>query len=245
MYTKFLILTTQRSGSTHLTHLLGTHPNITTYSELYNDSAIGWGRWRPTYAKSSPRTLFYLRNFFPHYFLRHFIYKKYPNHIHAVGFKIMYSQLEKFPSLIPYLISQNVQILHLQRTNLLDVLVSLKRSEVANIWHTTTTSHPNVRLYIEVDECREFFEKQQNLQMHYSKLIAKANSMTVTYEQIHTHEQSEIRKIQTFLGVHPSNLHSIFHKMNDLPHHATIINFDELSYAFKQTPWKHFFKKTL
>ena len=244
MYTKFLILTTQRSGSTHLTHLLGTHPNITTYSEIFNESAVGWGRWKPSYAKSSPRTIFYIRNLFPHYFLRHFIYKEYPRHIQAVGFKIMYSQLEKFPSLLPYLISHNVQILHLQRTNLLDVFVSLKRSEVANIWHTTTTSHPNVHLYISPHECHEFFKKQHNLQIYYSTLIAKAITMKVSYEQIHTHEQSEIKKIESFLQVQPKPLHSIFHKMNDLPHHATIINYDELFRAFKKTQWKHFFKQS-
>ncbi len=244
MYTKFLILTTQRSGSTHLTQLLGTHPNITTYSEIFNESAIGWGRWKPTYATPSHRALFYFRNIFPQYFLKHYIYKKYPNQIQAVGFKVMYSQLERFPSLIPYLISQNVQMLHLKRTNLLDVYVSLKRSEVANIWHTTTASRPNVRLYIEINECREFFEKQHNLQMYYSKLVSNAKTITVSYEQIHAHEQREIEKIESFLRVQPMPLHSIFHKMNDLPHHTTIVNYDELSNAFKKTQWEYFFKIT-
>jgi hypothetical protein len=77
--TPFIILASQRTGSTYLAQLLNSHPNIISYSEVFHGFGILWGiggkrmrdvGWRfllrnlfPVASTSDPR----IQNLFPHH----------------------------------------------------------------------------------------------------------------------------------------------------------------------------------
>lgn len=242
MYTKFIVLTTQRSGSTYLIHLLGTHPNVISFSEVMNEAAIGWGRWKSTFRKKNNPLLLPLRNIAPSLFLNRVVFRSYPPSIHAVGFKLMYSQINRFPSVLRFLKEHEVKIIHLKRSNLLEMYVSLKRGEVSDVWHTTDQAlTPDVRLYLQPADCREFFTKIGTLQKRFDRFFVGGSMMSMSYEHLRGNKNNEMEKIERFLSIRHHLLTSTFQKMNQLPLHECIINYSELKRALRNTPWKRFF----
>lgn len=123
--TKFVILSSQRSGSTWVVDLLNRLPGTTGYGELLLHEKRTWDVGAldvPRYAESSyfqqrrPSSLFaYLDA----------LYER-PG---AVGFKLMYSQLRTYPEVLIYLLRHQILVVHLIRWNHLDVVISgaLKR----------------------------------------------------------------------------------------------------------------------
>ena len=76
---KFVILATPRTGSNFLANLLGNHNNIKFFGELFDLGGLS----KEIMIEALKDPLMYLKNR---------IYKTYPPHIKAVGFKIFYHQ---------------------------------------------------------------------------------------------------------------------------------------------------------
>jgi hypothetical protein len=117
----FIVLSTQRSGSTWVVDMLNSHPRVLAYSELFMHGGEGkpkWGReqdlpyWQ-TYARGKHRITK------PYWLWRYLgqAYRERPG-IDAVGFKLMYSQLTRISRpLMPALWLKRVRIIHLIRRN--------------------------------------------------------------------------------------------------------------------------------
>lgn len=125
--TKFVVLTTQRSGSTWLISILNQLPETTAYGEIFlhrrrpKDTKKKYGtteRDHPRFIETQPQG-FHLRP------LRLFNYlDELYNQPGAVGFKLMYSQLRLYPEIVAYLVWHRLPVVHLVRNNFLDVLIS-------------------------------------------------------------------------------------------------------------------------
>ena len=118
----FIILTSPRSGSTWLVSLLNQMQGTTTYGELFLPRKRS-GKWDADFAyprfvearqagqRNRPAEVFkYLDT----------LYQQ-PG---AVGFKLMYSHLRRYPELLAYLLVHRVRVVHLVRKNPLDLLIS-------------------------------------------------------------------------------------------------------------------------
>jgi LPS sulfotransferase NodH len=127
--TPFVVFTTQRTGSTWLMSVLNNQDGVSGQGELFLprprsqerrwDSEFAW----PRYVESRHRSGS-LRPFSVYRYLRD-LYGS-PG---SVGFKLMYSQLKAFPEILPFLVRENIDVVHLVRRNHIDVLISfaLKR----------------------------------------------------------------------------------------------------------------------
>lgn len=121
----FIILTSQRSGSAWLVSVLNNVEGVQAYGELF------LGRPRPTGARewdsdfAHPRFVERDEDLPRRRPMATFAYL---DQLWArpglTGFKLMYSQLQQFPEIIPHLLRRRVPVIHLVRNNHLDVVVS-------------------------------------------------------------------------------------------------------------------------
>jgi LPS sulfotransferase NodH len=118
----FIILTSPRSGSTWLVSLLNQMEDTTAYGELFLPRKRS-GKWDADFAHprfvevrkadrlNRPAEVFkYLDT----------LYQQ-PG---AVGFKLMYSHLRRYPEMLAYFLVHRVRVVHLVRKNPLDILIS-------------------------------------------------------------------------------------------------------------------------
>jgi LPS sulfotransferase NodH len=121
---KFVVLTSQRSGSTWLIDVLNNVKSITAYGELFLPRLRDWAsgapdypqfiEWKPNRLRVRPFSVFaYLDELY--------------NQPGAVGFKLMYSHLRAYPEIWGYICRHRIRVMHLVRPNHLDVIISLKQ----------------------------------------------------------------------------------------------------------------------
>jgi hypothetical protein len=128
-YTRFVILTHARTGSTLLSRALNSHPRIRSFGEVFN-----WGHEYVEFAvegyDGSVADELNLRNTDPIAFLQKRIFCEPPGTTSAVGFKLHYVHCSPpwgFTGLLDYLVQdKGIRILHLQRRNMLKSLASEK-----------------------------------------------------------------------------------------------------------------------
>lgn len=129
--TPFILLSTPRSGTSWVMERLAAHPRIGSYGELLLDRE-GWPSWPPG-AHDRPVYKTYLRD-------RGHLHSTWARQRHlfqyldyvfsprrgyeAIGFKMMYDQATGHPGVLPYIRLRGLRILHLVRTNLLDIALS-------------------------------------------------------------------------------------------------------------------------
>jgi LPS sulfotransferase NodH len=128
--TRFVVFTTQRSGSTWLMSVLNAFENVSAHGELFlRRPRSPDRRWDSDFAY--PR---YIESRSQHGRFRPLSVFSYLSELYsspgAVGFKLMYSQTLAFPEILPYLMRNRIRAVHLVRRNHLDVLISfeLKRA---------------------------------------------------------------------------------------------------------------------
>ena len=133
--TKFVVLSTQRSGSTWVVDMLNSHPRVLAQSELFMHGGegppeVGREAGPPLLADvhrrqgRRPRCSPVLAVALPRPSARG------AAGIDAVGFKLMYSQLTRISKpLMPALWLKRARIIHLMRRNALDVVLSKEAGE--------------------------------------------------------------------------------------------------------------------
>ena len=139
---KFLIITQPRSGSSFLTSCLNSHPQIhCSRGSLFTKHNLSPIKgFKPGFLtvdrKKSPYYKYrsasfkrqiahrFRRNKLIHEFLSAW-YARYQDS-EAVGFKVNYSQINKYPATISWIKQNDVKIIHLVRNNLLKRYVSNK-----------------------------------------------------------------------------------------------------------------------
>jgi LPS sulfotransferase NodH len=118
----FIILTSPRSGSTWLVSLLNQMEDTSTYGELFLPRKRS-GKWDadftyPRFVEARQAG----RHDRPAQVFKYLdaLYRR-PG---AVGFKLMYSHLRRYPELMAYFLVHRVRVIHLVRKNPLDLLIS-------------------------------------------------------------------------------------------------------------------------
>ena len=122
---------------------LAKHPEVGGYGEVLLPGVEGWSNW-PLGADDRPFFATYVKeNGFGDRFLsRHQLLLPYIDYLYeprrgfrAIGFKLMYDQLMRYPELLVYLRVRQVAVLHLVRANLLDVLLSREAMKTRRFVH--------------------------------------------------------------------------------------------------------------
>ena len=123
--THFVVLTTQRNGSTWVMSVLNSLDGVTAQGELFlprpRSPDLRWdsGFAYPRYVESREE-VGRLRPFSVLRYLDRF----YGSTQDTTGFKLMYSQVKSYPETLLYLVRRRIPTIHLVRRNHLDVLIS-------------------------------------------------------------------------------------------------------------------------
>ena len=157
--TRFIVLSTQRSGSTWVIDMLNSHSEILAFSELLLENATGRSRWGGSKRMEFWNDYFSTRrandpdlesdHALPDYLDRVFDHR---DGVDAVGFKVMYGQLGAFPRLWRYLVDHEVAVIHLIRSNYLDVFVSRELAHARDLYHLREDRSPGSRQIV-IDPC--------------------------------------------------------------------------------------------
>lgn len=127
---KFVVLTTQRSGSTWLISLLDRLEDLQVRDELFINRNRTPGKKYWDSDEVYPR---FIESHHSSSGFRPFSVFSYLNQLYdrpgSVGFKLMYSHLKAYPEIWSYFIYKRIRVIHLVRQNHLDVLIS---SQVKN-----------------------------------------------------------------------------------------------------------------
>ena len=249
MPTNFVLLSTQRSGSTWVIDMLNSHPNVVTYSELLLQD----GRGRPRFGaqdmvfwesfcieqklqreKADEKKLFfqYLDN----------IFKRKPG-IAATGFKVMYGQYGAYPDLRDYLLSNRTHIAHLIRRNYLDVIMSRKVAAARDVYHVRlkdNTTTPTIRLNI--TKLLDHLVRQEKAIQGASK---RYSSLGLPYVEVfHEDLQSDQANFDTLLkflniGTSGIQLTSQLRKIITTRHSEVIENYSQVKQTLAGTRFSH------
>lgn len=245
-YCKFVILGRARSGSNFLRGLLNSHSQIITFGELFRSyDSIGW-EFPDHDQYLQYRSLISLMQSNPVSFLEKKVFRKFPKRILAVGFKLFYyhAQDDSRKDVWPYLKNQkDLKIIHLKRNNTLGVIFSLKKANMTNKWtNITGEEEEKFTIPLDYDECLKEFTWEQEARKQFDDYFEGHPRIEVFYENLCNHCESEIKRIQEFLGVRYEIVKPTTYKQSNQPLSKSISNYFELKEKFKDTSWEEFFE---
>ena len=246
-YRPYIILSTPRSGSNYLAHLLNSHLNIMSYGEPFQPDFL-LGNPRQTLFENPLIYVAYkrLRSRYPIFFIKHLIYKKYPKHISAVGFKIFYehAQMGYLKFVWPYLKTiPDLHVIHLKRRNLLKSYVSYKIALITDqfVAFHTPRNKPTIKLALDYGECVAYFHSIEQWRKKYEIYFSGKQILPMYYEDLCTNATRELNTLEEFLAVPRRKLSCSLKKQNLRSLRSIINNYSSLQKRFSQTPWAHFF----
>jgi LPS sulfotransferase NodH len=248
--TRFVVTCPARTGSSMLTSLLQSHPEICCHGEVFGwrvfegfkginyNGPISEHRKPPIVDK-----LVQLRLDDPVLFLRDFVL--FAGEYKAVGLKFKYEELsiEHFTAVRHWIRdNQDIKIIHLTRQNLLkryaSQVIATKITKVFNTWQEVP---PPTRITLSPEECEREFAHTEQRQERYTKLFAKHDVLHMTYEELIADRDVKLTQIQTFLGLEPTELRTGMKKLNPDSLADLLENYNELHQHFVGTRFESFF----
>lgn len=242
-YERFIILSSGRTGSNLLRSLLNSHSQIITFGELFRrPSEIGWDY--PGYKNKAEDISLIHTN--PSEFLETKLWKKFPKHISAVGFKIFYThaQEENWRSVWHHLRDQKeLKVIHLKRKNILKTYISLKKAQKTGRWRNANNAQEEkVLLTLDYNDCLNRFTRTRAFEEQFDKFFEDHQVFQVLYEDLARDSQREMEHILQFLRIQHEAVRPLIYKQSNQPPSEIISNYSELKEQFKNTPWQEFFE---
>jgi LPS sulfotransferase NodH len=231
--TKFVVLTTNRSGSTWLMSTLNSLPQVMAQGELFLPRPrVSERRWdsdfsRPRFIETKPEGLTF----------RPFSVFSYLNDLYltpgSVGFKLMYEQLGLYPEILLYLIWHRIRVVHLVRRNHLDVILSYAVKAKLGQAHLLLGQSAPKEMRVELDtknllKQMERLQKKQNLARRMLKW-SRLPHVHVAYEDL-LRDQAAMHPVLEFLSITPegSMPQSTLKKIRKGKQREVISNYDEV-----------------
>jgi LPS sulfotransferase NodH len=245
--TKFVVLSTQRSGSTWVVDMLNSHPRVVAYSELFMHGGEGRPRW------GTAQDLLYWQTFIGEkgggrlarqYWLWHYLGRAFAARpgIDAVGFKLMYSQLTRIAKpLMPALWLKRARIIHLVRRNSLDVVLSKEAGSARDgVLHARDGQDiESVRVRLSPEDLLARMTAHERAvagaRVRFKRVGVPYHE--VVYEDLVEDEQSGFDALFRFLEVEPQRVSSSLQKVNPTAHEQLIENYGEVRAALEGTPF--------
>jgi len=245
--TKFVVLSTQRSGSTWVVDMLNSHPRVLAQSELFMHGGEGRPKW------GGERDLLYWQTFIGDkgggrlvrpYWLWHYLGRAFAARpgVEAVGFKLMYSQLTRIAKpLMPALWLKRARIIHLIRRNALDVVLSKEAGEARRgVLHARDGQDVEaVRIRLSTDDLLERMTAHDRAvagaRVRFKRVGVPYHE--VVYEDLVENERDGFGSLFEFLGVQPAPVSSSLQKINPTAHEELIENYGEVREALEGTPF--------
>jgi hypothetical protein len=140
---------------------------------------------------------------------------------------------------------RNLQVIHLQRRNILKNLLSLKLALRSSRWQRLEGAPP-VRyepLRIEFKEAIAHIRARERNFARGRRLFRRHQRTEIFYEDLERDEERQLEDLLRFLGLPPQPLTSSTRKQNQQPTQELIENYAELEARFRRTRWHEFFQE--
>ncbi len=227
---------------------LAKHPEVGGYGEVLLRGVEGWSNWPPgaadrpfftTYLKERNADGSRLRWHLDLFRYLDYLYEPRLN-FRAIGFKLMYPQVIRHPEILVYLRARQVRVLHLLRTNLLDIVLSREAMKARRFVHARTPEQQEtVRIHVDtVHLLRDLTRLEEERRI--MKLLLRAITVTayeVTYESLLEDDAGLVDALR-FLGIGVDSVQSLSAVMLRLApqsHRAGIDNYDEVEAKLRGT----------
>ncbi len=234
---KFIIVSSQRTGSSFLRTLLDSHPKICCVAELLDaKKSVPFNNY---IGDSVVKKISYLafRKQLLYDFLNNFYCSS--GTFEAVGFKLMYSHTSfipyKFPMVLSYVKENNIAVIHLTRQNILKTYISRLNAQKTRIYHSKEQVKVQ-KIHLPVKGLLKQLKSLHEEQVRWEKRLAKFNTLAVKYETFTAARKDQEKRVLNFLGVDSSIALSSELKKIVPPGLDNIIeNYDEVHRVLKKS----------
>lgn len=225
-FTKFVIITRSRTGSTLIDHSLRGHPHVISDGEILN--------W-----KLGRNINWIISN----------IYSLKPKKIKAVGFKIFYYHPQDDDSGEVWEILRsidNLKVIHLKRKNKFATYLSRAIAGQTKVWSTSKNNNkqgPVKKITLDPKEIKSDFKRIEKFEKQFDEMFSKNDFLEVYYEELLHDFLPTIEKIQKFIEVPFHSVKSSLRKQGSKNLAEKVENYQELIDYFADTQWVQFFQK--
>jgi hypothetical protein len=230
----FVILSTIRCGSTHLTRLLNEHPSVVCNGEIFNheDPDHSWATVPGSTAEMIQMA-----------FIDHPGRDKKAS-VSAVGCKVDdISLFRERTRLAELLAVPGMRCIVLQRRNQFESLRSMLQAwETSNWQHQAGEEYvPPPPVTISPVRAMAFFERSEWFYGKISGLIPPEQRLWIDYDELVTKQDQVLAQVWQFLGVTPHGpLTSTLERQESRPLRETVTNYGELQLLFEYTEYAGF-----
>ena len=236
-----MIFATQRTGSSWVSSMLGSHPAVETFGELFQHGAKRENAFPAYVERHGGRRSRFARPGLTFGFLND-LYAPRPG-IEATGFKLMYQDVKEHPYVLAYIARRRVRVVHLLRTNLLDIVVSNDTARARGRFHASDEQVEQVAVPVDPDTIVSRLETlDRKVRLARALLAAvRAPRLEVSYEEL-VAEPARWSDVLRFVGVHDpaAALTTPLKKLNTLRKDATISNYGEIETVLRPTRFAAF-----
>jgi LPS sulfotransferase NodH len=237
---KFIIISTQRSGSSLLVTTLASHPKIECFREIFLEENTKPDSYT-TYSRASfSRKLqhWLCRKRLVEQYITQFLGKM--EYGEVVGFKFMYSQDKILPQVIDWVEREQIKVIHLIRINSLKKRVSRLVSRFRNLAHSTERVEV-CRISVDTARLKEKLDSMSQEIDQYRSRLSHLNPLEITYEDLVANQDRELQRVLDFLEIDVfPGLSTELVKVNSDRLSDVIENYDEVVQALFGTEHEQF-----
>lgn len=228
---RFVVLSTQRSGSNWLEDRLNAHSQVTVHrSEPFRktlDADYAYRHFRN--ASNATRALAFMAP--PVAKDRYLSWLEAQTTSRAVGFRLMYDQLRRNPSLGPLLAVRGFRFVHLVRTNVLETLVSTVAARESGLYVTRSESKKTNPVWLDPTTLVDVLSRRQALIDRHRSVLRFVQSLELSYEDYIDDPIAGDRSLASFLDVAHEALTSEVQRSGHRDLRQRIQNLNEVSAA--------------
>jgi hypothetical protein len=225
----FVVVCLGRTGSTHLGSLLGSHPDIRCFGELFTDRK---STLDDVFIKSPIED--------PVEYIDHMTA---PLTETAIGFKLPLNSIRAHPEALRLLDKDDLRIVRLRRINLLAVFASRRLLAVTKVSRSTKGDYGDTTVTLDPKKCLAVFGRMEEHERYLDGLAEGKPVFDITYEDLVAGRSLD--ELQTFLGVEPVTLESRFKRLRSRPLSETIDNWPEVEEALRGSQYERFLEDDL
>lgn len=234
---------------------LSAHPGVRAYAELLRAGKTGWPTWPPgagdrphfgTYLDSQGRAKSRTQRHLHLFEFLDYLYAA-PGAPNAIGFKLMYRSAAQYPQLLAYFRRRSVRVLHLVRSNLLDIALSRFTMHLRKSSHAwSPNEREEIRVLVDTRTLHWVLRRLER-DRAIARLVLQAARLPVyemTYEDLLVSDRSLYSALD-FLGVtNPAacQLATTMVKLAPISHRAGIANYEAVEACLHGTRFHRYLR---
>jgi LPS sulfotransferase NodH len=232
--TRFVVLFVERSGSTYLTTLLDSHPDLHVLREQF---AV-----MRQQGKTGEEQLAWLRSFYTPGLISRYA---------GVGFKTKLVDILDPEGFVKLLHEHGVRVIQLQRRNVVKGAVSTLNArrlrEVSGNWNLLKEDHRLPPFAIDPEEFDACLQQRLEDDRALEAFVARLNLpiLRLYYEEMLVDEAGFLQRVFDFLQVKPKPVKGKTLKNTSDDLRQALLNFDELRARYAGTPYEAMFDEVL